>query len=155
MEKGHLHLQGGQRLAIHDGKIDHWRMVRIAPANFYYYFLPKSISPMTFGSLSCSMTKFGGILPKWQHFKSLWHLFPSLLNIWQNVFPCFEIFNGIGHIFIVSNEQILKNNIASGHTADMLQWGSVTIGKTQRIITYFIPLFSWPPVWLVWIQLNE
>ena len=55
-----------------------------------------------------SVTRFGEISPSGLHFKSLKQLFESLLNIWQNVEPYLEIFNAIGHIFIVTNGQILK-----------------------------------------------
>ena len=43
-------------------------------------------------SATFSETIFGEISPKWEHFKSLWQLFESLLNIWQNVAPSLEIF---------------------------------------------------------------
>ena len=39
-----------------------------------------------------NVTRFGEISPKCRHFKSLWQLFDSSLNIWQNVEPSLEIF---------------------------------------------------------------
>ena len=39
-----------------------------------------------------SVTRFGENSPKWQDFKSLWQLFESLHNIWQNNEPSLEIF---------------------------------------------------------------
>ena len=50
-----------------------------------------------------SVTRFGEISPKCQHFKSLWQLLESLLNIWQNVEFSLEILYAIGHIFIATN----------------------------------------------------
>ena len=49
------------------------------------------------------VTRFGEISPKCQHFKSLWQLLESLLNIWQNVEFSLEILYAIGHIFIATN----------------------------------------------------
>ena len=39
-----------------------------------------------------SVTRFGEFSPKYQHFKCLWLLLESLLNIWLNVEPSLEIF---------------------------------------------------------------
>ena len=60
---------------------------------------------------TCSVTRFGKILPLWQKFSSIWQIFNGLFLIWQNAEPTLAIF---GQFFIVSNGQILKNNLTIG-----------------------------------------
>ena len=58
--------------------------------------------------LYASVTRFGEILPIWQNFGSLWKFFNSLFLILKSD-GCF--WNIIWLIFIVANDQILKNNL--------------------------------------------
>ena len=59
------------------------------------------------------VTRFGGILPLWQKFTSLWQYFKGLFGIWQNCEPTLRQFVSYGQISIVLNGQILKKQ--SGH----------------------------------------
>ena len=56
-----------------------------------------------------SVARFGKISPFWQKNKSLWLFFQGYFILGKNLNTLWLIFNGLGHIFLFKDSQLLSN----------------------------------------------